>query len=244
MKNQAYFKRNFMPSMLGWFKMTPKTSVEDVEWLLARSAAYNAGFAFIANTEAIEKNGNSDKILELIGNWEKVRLANLFTDDQKAIMLDINTEFSLSKTNSNTFTLHRVNSEKFIHEKKVKQTGKPQFSTFNYNQAGETQPLNFIINTMNCAISNIIIGIDDYKKIEIPISLNPGEIIKYTGGAKAYVYNDTWNIINEFEMTPSDLEISEGNHSITFDCSFTNAGKGVKLEFSTFETAEKIVVSK
>ncbi|MGD8276782.1 MAG: hypothetical protein PVH00_02095, partial [Gemmatimonadota bacterium] len=32
LKNQAYFRRNLMPGMLGWFQMRPGTSVADVEW--------------------------------------------------------------------------------------------------------------------------------------------------------------------------------------------------------------------
>ncbi len=59
--------------MLGWFLMTPETSIEDIEWLLARSAAFDAGFAFVTNYEAVEKNANSDKIMDLIGEWEKYK---------------------------------------------------------------------------------------------------------------------------------------------------------------------------
>jgi hypothetical protein len=49
--NQAYFKRNFMTGMLGWFKMTPETSIEDMEWMLAKSAGYDAGYALVADLE-------------------------------------------------------------------------------------------------------------------------------------------------------------------------------------------------
>lgn len=244
LNNQAYFKRNFMPGMLGWFKMTPETSIEDVEWLLTRSAAYNAGFAFVTDDESIKKNGNTDKILELIGDWEKVRLAGLFTDNQKAVMLDINTEFSLLKIRGNEFALHRVYSGKFKHEKKVRQPGEPLYSTFKFSHTGEKQSMNFIINAIDSDISNIVMEIDNYKKIELPVSLEAGEIIKYTGGNKASVYDSNWNIINEFELTPSDFEVSNGDHSITFDCKFNNAGKEVKLEVRTFAPAEKIVMSK
>ena len=44
-KNQKYFQRNLMPGMLGWFSMRNNTPVEDIEWMLARSAGYNAGYA-------------------------------------------------------------------------------------------------------------------------------------------------------------------------------------------------------
>ena len=101
-KNQAYFNRNFMPGMLGLFKMTSETSVEDIEWLLAKSAAYDAGYAFVANLEIIENNGNSPEILELIGTWGKLRIQRAFSEEQKKVMLDSNKEFSLKEIDSNS----------------------------------------------------------------------------------------------------------------------------------------------
>ena len=246
MKNQPYFKRNFMPGMLGWFKMAPETSIEDVEWLLTRSAAHNAGFAFIAGDEAVQKNGNKNKILQLIGDWEKIRLKGLFTADQIEIMKDVDTEYTLVTSNENEFDLHRVNSGKFTHNKKVRQPGEPLYSTFNFNHSGEEQTINFIINAVDCDISNITMEMDNYKEIELPVSLKAGEIVKYTGGTKAYVYDVNWNLISEFDMIPSDLKVSSGDHSITFDCKFNNSGKEAKakLEVRTFAPAEKIAMSK
>jgi hypothetical protein len=82
LKNQAYFRRNLMPGMLGWFRMQPETSVEDIEWMLARSAAFDAGYAFVTSFEDLEENGRSDEILGLIGRWEEARMADAFTPDQ------------------------------------------------------------------------------------------------------------------------------------------------------------------
>ncbi len=242
MKNQKYFRRNFMPGMLGWFKMTPETSIEDIEWLLARSAAFDAGYAFVASYESIEKNGNTDKILELIGEWEKIRLAGLFSDEQKQIMEDTDTEFSLNKINDNEWDLYRVYSGKFKHEKKVRQPGEPLYSTFHFNHEGKEQTMNFILNAVDSDISNITMEIDNYKEIKLPVALKSGEIIKYSGGEKAYVYDNNWHVINEFDINPSALKVTNGDHSMTFNCKFKKAGKEpmVKLEIRTFGPAEKI----
>jgi len=244
MKNQKYFRRNFMPGMLGWFKMTPETSIEDIEWLLARSAAFDAGYAFVANYESIEKNGNSDEILQLISEWETVRIAGLFSDEQKLIMEDTDNEFSLKKMNNNEWDLYRVYSGKFNHEKKVRQPGEPLYSTFNFNHEGEEQVMNFILNAIDSDISNITMEIDNYKEIKLPVALKTGEIIKYSGGEKAYVYNSNWQTINEFNIDPSAFKVSNGEHSITFECEFMNTGKEpmVKLEIRTFGPAEKITL--
>ncbi len=234
-----------MPGMLGWFKMAPETSIEDVEWLLTRSAAHNAGFAFIAGDEAVQENGNTDEILQLIGDWEKIRLEGLFTAAQVEIMKDIDTEYTLVASSENEFDLHRVNSGKFTHTKKVRQPGEPLHSSFNFDHTGEEQTINFIINAIDCDVSDIIMEIDNYKKIELPVSLKVSEIIKYADGTKAYNYDVNWNLMSEFDMTPSELKVSSGAHSISFDCKFNNSGKEAKakLEVRTFGPAEKILIS-
>ena len=42
--------------------------------MLARSAAFDAGYAFVTSYEALEGNGFADRILEAIGAWEKARM--------------------------------------------------------------------------------------------------------------------------------------------------------------------------
>ncbi len=95
LKNQAYFRRNMMPGMLGWFQMKPETTLADVEWLLARSAAFDAGYAFVTSFDSLAKNPATDEILRAIGRWEKARLAGAFTAEQKRRMEDVRAEFHL-----------------------------------------------------------------------------------------------------------------------------------------------------
>ena len=146
--NQKYFKRNLMPGMLGWFLMTPETSVEDIEWLLAKSAAFDAGYGFVLRSGVIESNGNSDKIMQLIGDWERLRMANAFSAEQKQRMEDINNEFSLEKTGDGQWNLLQIYSSKFNHENKVRQPGEPLYSTFNFEHKGQDQTMNFIITRL------------------------------------------------------------------------------------------------
>jgi len=232
-----------MPGMLGWFKMTPETSIEDIEWLLARSAAFDAGYAFVAEYESIEKNGNTDKILELIGEWEKVRLAGLFANDQKQRMENTEKEFSLKKIDDHKWNLYPIYSEKLKHEDKVRQPGEPLYSTLIFSHEGQEQTMNFILNAVDSDISDITMEIDNYKEIKLPVKIKSGEIIKYTGGTKAYIYDKNWKVVGKFDIDPSDFKIKKGEHSLAFDCKFNKKGKKpmVKLEIRTFGPAEKIV---
>jgi len=244
LKNQRYFKRNLMPAMLGWFLMSTTTSLEDIEWLLARSAAYDAGYAFVANFVSVSNNGYSDQILTLIGEWEKVRLAQLFTEEQKQRMEDVENEFTLKTINDKEWVLRQVYSSTFKHLAKVRQPGEPLYSKFDFNLPTYKQALNFIMTAVDCDIDNISLEMDNYKKIELPVSLKKGEHIKYSGGDKAYVYSKKWQIITTFNIDANSFKLGQGDHSINVDCSFSNQGKEalLKLEIRAFGKDEKIVM--
>lgn len=70
-RNQAFLERNYQHNMLGWFLMTPSTFVEDIEWMMARAAGYNAGYAFVCDYESFKKNPNTDIIIDYIRMWEE-----------------------------------------------------------------------------------------------------------------------------------------------------------------------------
>jgi len=241
LKNQAYFKRNLMPGMLGWFQMTSETSLEDIEWMLARSAAFNAGYSFVINYKTLEENAQSDEILKLLGKWEKARLSGAFTDEQKQRMEDLNNEFHLETIDENQWILNQVYSYKFKHEKKTRQPGEPLSSTFSFKNPAENQSFQFILTATGGSVQHIKIELDNFKEISIPIQLNAGETIKYSGKEKAVIYDKNWKKLRELNMDSSLLMVSKGDHSLLFDCSF---GKGdnsiVKLELRLVGPDEKV----
>ncbi|MFC1563283.1 hypothetical protein ACFL6G_00040 [candidate division KSB1 bacterium] len=243
LKNQKYFKRNMMPAMLGWFRMTSETSVEDIEWMLARSAAFNAGYGFVTNYEALSKNGHSDAILNLLGVWEKARMSGAFSEEQKQQMEDIKNEFHLEETADNEWSLYRVYSYKFRHQKKEKQPGEPAYSEFNFENPISDQNMNFIITAVDSDIENINLEIDNFKQISLPISLKTGETIKYSGKDKAEIYSKNWQDLRKIDIDPSVFSLSEGEHSITFDCTFAGGTEPIaKLEIRLTGPAEKVKI--
>ncbi len=240
LKNQKYFFRNLMPAMLGWFKMTPETTLEDIEWMLARSAAFNAGYAFVTGYDTIEKNGHSDEIFRLLGLWEKARLSGAFTPDQKDRMKDISNEFHLEPVNENEWTLRQIFSYKFKHEKKARQPGEPLYSSFEFENPAADQNMGFILTAVGADIREIKMEIDNTKQVSIPLILKDGETIKYSAGSKAKIYNKNWRLLKEINMSESDLLLTGGKHTLTFDCQFT-AGKEplAKLEIRITGPVEK-----
>jgi len=242
MKNQEYFQRNLMPGMLGWFSMRVNTPVEDIEWMLARSAAFNAGYAFVSGDRPMKTNGQAAEILSLIGEWEKARMGNAFSEDQKNRMKDINNEFHLETISENQWNLYPIHSFKFQHEDKVRQPGEPLFSTFKFENPEENASLNFILTAQDADISSIKIELDNSREIVIPISLHQGESAKYSGGDWINILDKQLNKSEVFKVNPEDFNLSKGNHSIIFDCIFSEKGKEpvAKFEIRIPGKAEKI----
>ncbi|MCB9218189.1 MAG: hypothetical protein H6610_01870 [Ignavibacteriales bacterium] len=236
LKNQAYFKRNLMPRMLGWFQLRPETSTEDIEWMLARSAAFDAGYAFVLSDNSINANKNTDQIFNLIGTWEEARLSDIFSDEQKQKMEDIKNEFTLKKVSDGNWEWNQVYSNKFIHNKKVRQPGEPLFSTFNFINPTENEEVHFILKAVKSDLSKITFEIDNFKKIELPITLKKDEILKYSGGDKAIVYKSNWEKVSEINLNKSDWKLKKGDHQITFDCIFNGDDESqAKLEIRMFD---------
>lgn len=241
MKNQKYFKRNLMPGMLGWFNMTPGTSVEDIEWMLARSAAFDAGYGFSTSYKTLAENGNTDKILKLLGEWEKARMSGAFTEEQREMMKDINNEFTLKTLGDNKWELYRIFSYKFHYKKKVKQPGEPLYEKFEFNNPANEQSMGFILTAKDGDVSGIKMEIDNYKEVKLPVTLNEGEILKYESGEKAVVYNKSWHRIKDIPVDGSKLVLAKGVHNLTFACRFTGGKKpNAALEIRVKGKAEPI----
>jgi len=240
--NQAYFKRNLMPGMLGWFKMTASTTIEDAEWLMARSAGYNAGFAFVTDYTSIQKNGSSDEIFSILKLWEQSRLKGLFTKEQEKRMQDVSAEFHLERLSEKSLSLHRVYSNKFKHLKKERQPGEPLYSTFEFENPADEQSLSFIITADAADISDISLELNQYKKIQLPVVLQKGQTVKFCNGKSLIVYDKNWNKLYDKMIDPVLFTVAKGKLSINFDCRFgdTETEADAKIEFRLKDKAELI----
>ena len=226
MANQAYFRRNLMPGMLGWFQLGESTSLQDVEWMLARSAGYDAGYGFVMNLETLEKNHLSEAILSKLGQWEAARMQGAFPPELKERLQDINNEFELEEAGDGQWRLQEVQVAHFRHEYKVRQPGEPLHSAFDFESPAREQQVSFLISARGGAIEEVRLELDHYKTIEIPGRLNEGEVLWYQGGDKAAVYSANWEKLREVPVGLSGFTLKEGPHQLSFDCTFLAPEEG------------------
>jgi hypothetical protein len=231
--NQAYFQRNYIPGMLGWFKMTPETSVADVNWLLAKAAGYEAGYALVTDPDIVAANGHSDQILDLIGDWEQLRLGKVFTAAQRERLRDTEREFELQPSGKNAWTLTEINSQSFAHQPRELQPGQPTHSTFELNNEGEAQPLQFVLTAVQSDFSDITFEIDQYKQITLPAALQRGQILQHHGDGTLHIFSESWQKIREFRVPELADALDGGTHQLTVDATFSNRGDDPVLKVET-----------
>jgi hypothetical protein len=190
--NQALFERNFMPNMLGWYLMTATTSLAEMEWMLARAAGYNAGFAMVLRVRDARNNPVRDTLLDAIREWETARMTGAFSPEQREHLKDPKNEFHLEKITDEEWKLYPiVLSAPLIHEQKLLQPGQPAYSEWSFINPGEDQPLQIILEWKDGTgkISNPVIIIDNYSEMIIPVILQAGERLFIDGTTLARVYN-------------------------------------------------------
>lgn len=237
--NQLYFQRNLMPAMLGWFRMSPETSLEDIEWLLARSAGFNAGYALVTSLEAVGKNGASDKILYAIREWERARMAGAFPEEVRKSMKDIKNEFHLEMDGPNNWNLYPYTIWRAEY--------KPGTGVLPIEMKNENpdQPLQFILSSgPENEATGIQLDFDGKTKVPIPLDLPANHHIKYTGGSYIYLYDANWQLVQTGQLTQYDVTLTQGTHTLGFEAQFTTQGpeQGIKIEMKTAGLAQPISI--
>jgi len=235
LKNQQFYRRNLMPSMLGWFSLKAETSIEDIEWMLARGAGFDAGFGLSTSIETIKKHGRKDEILNAIKLWENVRQHGLFTEAQKLKLQDTKNEFHLQVNASGGYDLVPVYNSYYIHEQKIKQPGEPTYSSFQFDNLSAAQPFAFIITMMNdkesdpnTSFDELSISINQQDPLLLPVSLKQKQIL-YCDGKTIKLYNSQWQLIQTIEK-PLPM-LAQGRNDIKFDGKYSGENGGsIKIE--------------
>ena len=233
--NQDFYRRNLIPCMLGWFKFDANTSIEDIEWLLARSAAFDAGYTLVTNKENVANNGESDAIIKAIREWENARLCGAFPKELKKEMEHVSNEYTLTETSSTSWLLSPLQVQRFKHNNKILQPGEPIVSKWEFENENNRQPIQYILKA-NDRISDISLEIANYSTIRLNCTLEEGEYLKYVGGDSFFIYDKNWHEVKRIPANADQMNIPKGKTSLVFSCTFShpdNTDKYVSAEFKT-----------
>jgi len=124
------------------------------------------------------------------------------------------------------------------------QPGQPSETTWELNNPYRPQPLQFIVQVSGDApISDVTLKIDDAGEIPVPVTLQPGSILKYSGAGHGTIYDKCWKELEKLLLDASVLQIGPGRHRVSFGCRFQTADQPqVKIEFRLAGEAERVAL--
>ncbi len=241
--NQAMLERNFMPKMLGWFLMTPTTTLADIEWLMARSAGYNSGFALSTSLKSLRANPGTGEYLDTIRQWEILRMADAFSDSQRQRMRNTENEFHLHKVSDQEFMLHQyVVSDMYEYEYYERQPGEPTGKTWNYKSVGKKQPLQFVMKLDgDGVVENLKLEFDNYILFEVPGQVKSGQTLLCDGTKQLRVYDQKGRQKKLIELSAAPPMIPAGEHEVHVECEFKgDPAPVVKIQFKYLGEGETV----
>ncbi|HDZ42257.1 MAG TPA: hypothetical protein ENH59_11355 [Bacteroidetes bacterium] len=229
-RNQELLRRNYIPNMLGWFLLNESTTLQEVEYMLARSAGYDAGYALYSMLNDMKKNTEFESVAEAIKIWEEARLKKIFNEEQMEQLRDVNNDFSLTRPSANEYLLQYYEKEHFeLHDMPV-QPGQPNDVSMDF-EAGEEQPFYLVVGAVGDSgtISNIILDFNGYTTHAVNVELKPNWSITYRGDDKILVYDDVGRLKTRVDFDEDSIMLKKGHNNIRLSADF-KAGSDIKLQ--------------
>jgi len=220
--NQATLERNYQPNMLGWFWYREGTTLEEMEWMLARAAGWNAGYALVVNPGDILTNKNTGDVIEAIRVWEEAKNRKIFNEEQQKLLKAGEHDFSLHKISDKEFQLQYYRKESFTHENLVLQPGQPHYSEWEFTVAAVEQDVYVRLLASGEAgeISDITLELDGYSSIVLPLSLKAGYSCILDGQGHLLLYDDRGSLKKKMQVDWKNHQPRKGPHTLRVNCSF------------------------
>jgi len=220
-ENQKFYERNYLPHMLGWFLLTASTTAEDVEWMMARAAGYQAGFALVARYESLKKNPETPRLLSLIKLWQEASREKIFSAEQLEHLKNPDNDFHLEKENE-VWKLFPFLKFKFEHSRKLLQPGQPTYSEWTFSNQEQEQPLAYVLTVagQEGQVKDPWLELDGYYRLDLPGTYEAGTSI-VSDGKTIKVYNRQGNFLKEVAVSQPLPELKTGPHLLRFDCRFS-----------------------
>ena len=241
-QNQALFDRNFVPNMLGWYRLTATTSLAEMEWMLARAAGYAAGFAMSTTLEALRQNPDTPRLLDTIREWEAARRSGAFTPSQRERARNPKLEFHLERAEPGwrLFPFHDIGP--FRHAQAERQPGEPASTTWVVDNPDAAQPLQFRIQVSGGgSISTLHLEVGRAQSLDLAVTLAAGESLVLDANGLARSYDAKGRQKGVIKLDRPAPRLAAGRQDVWFVCAFAgDAAPTVDVTFRTRGDAEAV----
>jgi hypothetical protein len=117
--NCRYFEDNLFPTAMGWWGLGgasldhEATRLEDVEYLLAKAAGYDACHGMCAGPDMLKTCGYGAECLRLVRDWDEARYRGAFTATQRRKLRQKGRDFHLEPAGDRHWTLTEIRYSPF-----------------------------------------------------------------------------------------------------------------------------------
>lgn len=208
---------------LGWLVLhgadqrRQATSIDDVEWLLAKAAAYQASYGMAIDARTLQNHGAIPEMLEQIQLWNRLIRQDAFNDYQKEMLKDPYLDWHLEMSPDSLFLVYPWNySRRYPCELQEVDTGLLRTENWIWNVEEEDRFGLRLQVDGEVPISNPMINTSQ-GLVQFPCTIQPGQRLLFDFGETAYVVDANCRRIAEvpIEGLPA---LSKGENEVSFYC--------------------------
>jgi hypothetical protein len=221
--NQAFCERNYIPKMLGWYLLTPTTCLSDMEWMLARAAGFDAGFALATSPTSLRRNPETARLLDALREWENARRSGAFPAGLREQLRNPKREFHLEPIAAGAWDIFPFHdSPEFTHAQVERQPGEPTSAQWAWANPDQAQALQFKLRGVGGggSITNAAFEVGRSAALQLPVEVRAGQTLLVEGDAIARVYDAQGRQISATPLKMRPPTVEGGTNSVQFDCEF------------------------
>ncbi len=235
-----YFKRNLIPLMMGWYCIYlnsgryEATTPENMEFMLSRSAAFDAGLALSVDSSVVRSHGKFGEYLDMAKLWGDFRMRAKLSEEVRNELQRENSNWHLEKKESGwKLTSLTVRTRDLDYCDRVIKTEAGQID---HNVSEENVP------SMRHHSSNVVtdVPIDDisepfcfrirvgepghgkmqnleFRNLKFEFTADGGDYLVYNGGMDLYHYDKNFNLKEIIRSNVGEPVILSGLHFITMN---------------------------
>lgn len=226
--SQAYFKRNLLPPMMGWYTLRlatrkyESTTPDDIEWMLSKAAGFSAGFAFHAKMETLRSHGRSGEYMNLIRLWEAMRLSGNIPEKIRLEMQDQKSEWHIEEAPGG-WLVRRAAIMPFECSPEGAQPGMPTGGDWQAYNPYKKQKMRFRLRAGEGRDRGTVVNPSfnaGEELIAFEARIDAGQYLIYDGGLDAVVCDADFNTLRVVKGKGSPLTLGECGGMLLFRCVF------------------------
>lgn len=215
------------PLMLGWFRVhvadrhQHSTTIEDVEWLLAKSVAFDAGYGLVLGKVVMSKYGQVETILAQTRFWNELRSSGLVDETLSEALKDPYQDWHLDRDSLGRFMLYKQQvSRRFRCAFSPSDTELLTTEPWEWKNDEESEYALRLQVEGKASITDPDICVAGTHLL-FPCTLKPNQFLVYDFDSRAYITDQDFNVIEEVNPVGQAV-LPAGRTEVSFSCKVPN----------------------